>query len=182
MSKQSKQQGTAEALLHTESDHWNEYALRFLVKVKEGNLFTTEDQAMSIYQDVVETLAELHAEPLKGDRSAEKLLENYTEAQRLAIYQGAYSYLRDTEYGTEEQPIDLGPLLALLKVRTKGPEVPSWTTTARANLQALVRAELEALPTTLSQLEPKDRVAALCKLIPYALPRAEVQDPTVTTW
>ena len=36
MSKQSKQQGTAEALLHTENDHWNEYALRFLVKVKEG--------------------------------------------------------------------------------------------------------------------------------------------------
>ena len=49
MSKQSKQQRTAEALLHTESDHWNNYALRFLVKVKEGNLFATEDQALGIY-------------------------------------------------------------------------------------------------------------------------------------
>ena len=96
MSKQSKQQRTAEALLHTENDHWNEYALRFLVKVKEGSLFTTEDQAMSIYQDVVETLGSHRTEPLKADRSAEKLLEKYTEAQRLAVYQGAYSYLQDT--------------------------------------------------------------------------------------
>ena len=182
MSKQSKQQGTAEALLHTENDHWNEYALRFLVKVKEGNLFTTEDQAMSIYQDVVETLAEHHAEPLKGDRSAEKLLEKYTEAQRLAVYQGAYSYLQDTEYGTAEQPIDFGPLLAILKVRTKEPDVPRWRDTARSSLQALLRKELEALPATLAQLEPKDRVAAVTRLIGYVLPKEENRTPTTTTW
>lgn len=182
MSKQSKQLGTAEAILHTENDHWNSYALRFLVKVKEGNLFTTEDQAMSIYQDVVETLADHHAEPLKGDRGAEKLLEKYTEAQRLAVYQGAYSYLRDTEYGTEERPIDFGPLLAILKVRTKEPAVPSWRDTARTSLQALLRKELETLPATIAQLEPKDRVAAVTRLIGYVLPKEENKTPTTSIW
>ena len=177
-----KAQSTAEKLLRTESDHWNNYALRFLVKVKEGGLFSQEDQAMGLYHEVVELAVEHHGEPLKAERSIEKLLATLTEEQRLQVYQGAYDYLRGTEYGTEEQPIDLGPVLAILKVRTKEVESPTWTATARTRLQELVRTELEALPTTLSQLEPKDRVAALTRLLPYALPRAEEKEPTVKTW
>lgn len=178
-----KAQSTAEQLLRTDSDHWNGYALRFLVKVKEGGLFSSEDQALELYQEVVNLAVEHHGEPLKAERAIGKALEKLTEEQRLQIYRGAYDYLRGTEYGTEEEPIDLGPVLAILKVRTKQPESPSWTTTARTRLQELVRSELDLLPTTLSQLDPKDRVAALTRLLPYALPRAEEQQPpTVTTW
>ena len=177
-----KAQSTAEDLLRTDSDHWNSYALRFLVKVKEGGLFSQEDQAMGLYHEVVELAVEHHGEPLKAERSIEKLLAKLTEEQRLQVYQGAYEYLRGTEYGTEEQPIDLGPVLAILKVHTKEVESPTWTATARTRLQDLVRAELDALPATIAQLDPKDRVAALTRLLPYALPRAEEQEPTVKTW
>ena len=177
-----KAQSTAEKLLHTESDHWNGYALRFLVKVKEGRLFSSEDQALDLYGQVLDIAVDQHREPLKAERSIAKLLAKLTEDQRLQIYQGAYAYLRGTEYGTEEEPVDLGPILAILKVHTKEVESPTWTATARTRLQELVRTELEALPTTLSQLEPKDRVAALTRLLPYALPRAEEKEPTVKTW
>ena len=137
---------------------------------------------MGLYHEVVELAVEHHGEPLKAERSIEKLLATLTEEQRLQVYQGAYDYLRGTEYGTEEQPIDLGPVLAILKVRTKEVESPTWTATARTRLQELVRTELDALPATIAQLDPKDRVAALTRLLPYALPRAEEQEPTVKTW
>lgn len=178
-----KAQSTAEKLLRTDNSHWNSYALRFLVEVKESGLFPSEDQAMELYREVVELAVEHHAEPLKADRAMEKLLEKVTEEQRLRIYQGAYLYLSRTEYGTEEEPVDLGPVLAILKVRTKQPQLPSWGATARDRLRDLVRKELDLLPNTLTQLDPKDRVAALCKLIPYVLPKDEEQQrPTVTTW
>jgi hypothetical protein len=177
-----KAQSTAEKLLRTGNEHWDGYALRFLVKVKEGGLFSSEDQALELYGHVVDLAVDHHREPLKAERSIEKLLGKLTEEQRLQVYQGAYAYLRGTTYGTEEEPIDLGPVLAILKVHTKEVESPTWTATARTRLQELVRTELEALPTTLSQLEPKDRVAALTRLLPYALPRAEEKEPTVKTW
>ena len=177
-----KAQSTAEKLLRTESEHWNSYALQFLVKVKESRLFAQEEKALELYHEVVELAVGHCAEPLKAERLISKALDKLTEEQRLQIYQGAHNYLRGTEYGTEEQPIDLGPVLAILKVRTKGPESPSWGATARTSLRDLVRKELDLLPTTLSQLEPKDRVAALTRLLPYALPRAEEQEPTVKTW
>ncbi len=178
-----KAQNIAEELLHTDNDHWNSHALRFLVQVKESGLFPSEDQALQLYKEVVDTAVEYHTQPLKAERAIGKLLEKLTEEQRVRIYQGAHHYLKHSDYGTEEDPTDLGPVLAILKVRTKQPESPSWGATARSSLKDLVRKELDLLPTTLSQLEPKDRVAALCKLIPYVLPKDEEQPhPTVKTW
>jgi len=178
-----KAQNTAEKLLRTENEHWNRHALRFLVQVKESGLFPSEDQALELYREVVDTAVEHHAQPLKAERAIGKLLEKLTEEQRLQIYQGAHHYLKQTDYGTEKEEVDLSSVLAILKVRTKQPESPSWGATARTSLRDLVRKELDLLPATLSQLEPRDRVAALCKLIPYVLPKDEEQPrPTVTPW
>lgn len=70
------------------------------------------------------------------------------------------------------QPLlNLSVGIALLKGRTKAKEAPAWTAGARVELQELVRRELEHLPATMESLEPKDRIAILCKLLPYALPR-----------
>ena len=179
MSKQSKQQSTAERLIRTDNEHWNGFALRFLCSAKEGGLFTDLDQAMELYDKVTDVVVDLHAEPLKADHAVAKLLEGLTEPQRVAIYQGALSYLQGTSYGEE---VDLGPVLAILKGRAEEPDVPTWGATARTKLRDLVKAELEALPTTLSLLEPKDRVAFLAKLIPYVLPKGEERHTQSTTW
>lgn len=179
-----KAQTAAEKLLRTENEHWNGYALRYLVEVKESKLFPKEeDKALELYNAVIEQAVELHEHPLRAEREVGKLLEKLTEAQRTLIYQGAYRYLRGTQYGPEDAPIDLGPVLSLMKVHTKQTELPSWSTTARERLQQLLRSELEALPQTIAQLDPKDRVAVLTRLLPYLLPKAEEQpSPNVTTW
>jgi hypothetical protein len=188
MSKKSKQskppveEGTAEGLITSDNSHWNGYALQFLVTVKESNLFPSEDIAMGYYQDVIELIVEKHDKPLDGDHGAAKLLEGLSEAQRLIIYQGAYEYLKNSSYGGEEEPIDLTPAKKLLRIRTKEAPLPRWSTTAKDSLRDLVRKELDALPSTLEQLDPKDRVAVLCKLIPFVMGKGEEVPPPSITW
>lgn len=70
-----------------------------------------------------------------------------------------------------EFDVDLYLSIALPKGRTKAKEAPAWTAVAREELQELVRRELEHLPAAMESLEPKDRIAILCKFLPYALPR-----------
>lgn len=160
--------GAAEAAIHSDNPHWNGYALAFLCKVKEGDKFPDVDKAMDLYCQVLDILQGSHDEPLKGDRAAEALLAKagMNEEQCAAINHAAYTYLKGSEF-----EVDLSVSIALLKGRTTQKAEAPWTTGAREGLQELVRRELAALPTTLEGLEPKERIAALCKLLPFALPR-----------
>lgn len=174
--------GAAEAAIHTNNEHWNGYALAFLCRVKEGGKFPDIDKAMDLYSEVLDILQGSHDEPLKGDRAAEALLvkAGLNEEQALEINLAAYTYLKGSEFD-----VDLSVGIALLKSRTKSKEVAPWAPGAREGLQELVRRELAALPTTLEALEPKERIAALCKLLPYALPRlgnVELSDPNKVNW
>lgn len=174
--------GAAEALVSTDNDHFNGYALAFLCKAKEGGKFPDLDKAMALYSDVLNVIQEHHDEPVKGDRAAEALLAEagLNEEQRAEINLAAYTYLKGSEFD-----VDLSVGIALLKGRTKAKVEPTWTAGAREGLQELVKRELAALPSTLEGMDPKDRVAVLCKLLPYALPRfvnVELSDPTKNLW
>lgn len=160
--------GAAEAAITTENEHFNGYALAFLCKAKEGGKFPDLDTAMGLYCEVLDTIQAHHDEPLKGDRAAEALMDKagMNEEQRRDIYQAVHAYLKGSEFD-----VDLSVGIALLKGRTKAKEAPAWISGARVELQELVRRELEHLPATMESLEPKDRIAILCKLLPYALPR-----------
>ncbi len=172
----------AEAVIHTNNPHWNGYALAFLCKAKEGGKFPNLDQAMDLYSDVVAMVQHYHDQPLRGDREAEAMLEKagMNEEQRLEIYQAAHTYVRASEFD-----VDLSVGIALLKGRSKAKEAEPWSKGTREGLQELVRRELAALPSTLEGLEPKERIAALCKLLPFALPRlgnVELSDPAKSVW
>ena len=158
----------AEAAIATENEHFNSYALSFLCKAKEGGKFLDLDTPIGLYCDVLETIQAHHDEPLKGDRASEVLMDKagMNEEQRRDIYEAAYAYLVASEFD-----MDLSVGIALLKVRTKAKKAPAWTIRARVELQELMRRELEHLPATIEGLEPKDRIAVLFKLLPYALPR-----------
>ncbi len=43
----------------------------------------------------------------------------------------------------------------------------------RTTLKNILHEEIEAIPDQLKQLEPKDRLELLTKLLPYALPKVE---------
>lgn len=174
--------GAAEAVIHTDNPHWNGYAVAFLCKAKEGGKFPDLDKAMDLYSDVVAMVQHYHDQPLRGDREAEAMLEKagMNEEQRREIYQAAHTYVKGSEF---DEDVSVG--IALLKGRTKPKAEAPWTAGAREGLQELVRRELAALPSTLEGLEPKERIAALCKLLPFALPRlgnVELNDPGKSIW
>ncbi|MBK9176601.1 MAG: hypothetical protein IPM46_09745 [Flavobacteriales bacterium] len=174
--------GAAEAAIHTNNEHWNGYALAFLCKVKEGGKFPDVDKAMDLYSQVLDILQASHDEPLKGDRAAEALLAKagMNEEQCVEINLAAYTYLKASEFD-----VDLSVGIALLKGRTKAKEAEPWTKGTREGLQELVRRELAELPETLKALEPKDRIATLCKLMPYVFPKlnnVEGKDEQPTGW
>ena len=47
------------------------------------------------------------------------------------------------------------------------------TTDLRLFLKELMQREFEALPELLEQLEPKERIKLMCKLMPFVLPKVE---------
>lgn len=52
------------------------------------------------------------------------------------------------------------------------------TTDLRKTLKAMFKKELEALPETLSKLEPEKRLNMLIKLMPYIMPKVEMVNPS----
>ena len=172
--------GAAEAAIHTNNDHWNGYALAFLCKAKESGKFPDVDKAMGIYCDVLDAIQAHHDEPLKGDREAVALVAKagMNEEQSVAINLAAYTYLRGSEFDA-----DLSVGIALLKGRTKAKEAEPWNKGTREGLQELVRRELAELPETLKALDPKDRIATLCKLLPFVFPKmSNVEGKETNGW
>ena len=169
--------GAAEATIQTENEHWNGYALEFLCSIKKSGLFPDLDKAMELYSMILDAFQEYHAEPLKADHKAEAILKDagMDEAQTLALNVAAYSYLKGSEFD-----YDLSVGIALLKTRTIAKDPTPWDKGTREGLQDLIRRELAALPATIEALEPKDRVAALCKLLPYTMPRLSNVEPNDT--
>jgi hypothetical protein len=47
------------------------------------------------------------------------------------------------------------------------------TTDLRLFLKELMQREFEALPELLEQLEPKERINVICKLMPFVFPKVE---------
>ena len=57
-------------------------------------------------------------------------------------------------------------------------ESETLTTDLRKTLKAMFKKELEALPETLSKLEPDKRLNILVKLMPYIMPKVEAVQPS----
>ncbi|MEP6466165.1 MAG: hypothetical protein ABJB05_07650 [Parafilimonas sp.] len=53
-----------------------------------------------------------------------------------------------------------------------------FTTDLRKTLKEIMRKEFEKLPQTLKELEPKERLNILCKLMPFVFPKVEAVHPT----
>ena len=53
-----------------------------------------------------------------------------------------------------------------------------FTSDLRDVLKTIMQNEIEKLPETLEALEPKERVNAVCKLMPYVFPKVDTVHPT----
>jgi len=52
------------------------------------------------------------------------------------------------------------------------------TNNLRETLKTIMQKEIERLPETLEELDPKERLNVVCKLMPYVFPRVETVHPT----
>jgi hypothetical protein len=52
------------------------------------------------------------------------------------------------------------------------------TTELRDTLKTIMQKEIEKLPETLEQLEPKERVNVICKLMPFVFPKVNTISAT----
>jgi hypothetical protein len=55
-------------------------------------------------------------------------------------------------------------------MKTKSKE-QTLTTELRDTLKTIMQNEIEKLPITLEQIEPKERVNIICKLMPFVFPK-----------
>lgn len=60
----------------------------------------------------------------------------------------------------------------------KEKENPILTADLREILKGIMRTEIQNLPDTLSQLEPRVRLEIIIKLMPFVLPKVETIEPT----
>jgi len=47
----------------------------------------------------------------------------------------------------------------------------------RDTLKEIMKKEIDRLPETLEQLEPKERINIICKLMPFVFPKVEAISP-----
>ena len=52
------------------------------------------------------------------------------------------------------------------------------TTDLRDMLKTIMQKEIEKLPETMEQLEPKERVNVICKLMPFVFPKVDTVSAT----
>jgi hypothetical protein len=62
-------------------------------------------------------------------------------------------------------------------MKTKSKE-QTLTTELRDTLKTIMQNEIEKLPETLEQLEPKERVNVICKLMPFVFPKVNTVSST----
>jgi len=62
-------------------------------------------------------------------------------------------------------------------MKTKSKE-QTLTTELRDTLKTIMQKEIEKLPETLEQLEPKERVNVICKLMPFVFPKVNTVSAT----
>ena len=52
-------------------------------------------------------------------------------------------------------------------------EEPILTKDLRGRLKTIMQCEIEKLPETLEELEPKERINVICKLMPFVFPKIQ---------
>ena len=62
-------------------------------------------------------------------------------------------------------------------MKTKSKE-QTLTTELRDTLKTIMQKEIEKLPETLEQLEPKERLNVICKLMPFVFPKVNTVSAT----
>lgn len=181
--KKQKATSDVEQYLNFDSEHDNKQALDVWLEAIKTSTFPNPETPLKVFVELRNALLQVSDQPAKVIPIFEQHTNGMKGAEKLFIARHLLYYFEHTVFidgENKETEIYLTgiskPLDALLSRlnREIGQNKDGWSTgDLRQKLKNVFRQEMERLPEYLQSLEPKDRVNALCKMIPYVLPKVE---------
>lgn len=173
---------SVESYFKTKNEHWNRYAKEAIEKALEKQLFEDYNKFMSLYSESITIATDTHkAMPFEG---FQLILSKYessalTTEQKIHLLKSVFKYLRNSEFDNDYSweiedfiQSQLNSLNEIMKIESPKHDKP-LTNNLRNTLKELIQNEMAQLPETLKQLDTKERLNVMCKLMPYVLPRTE---------
>ena len=186
MSKtKTKEVKTLESYFQTSNDWHNEKSVAVIAEIKRKGLFEEMQTPMDLYNLGIEAFEKDPDSPIKAVEILNQAFakQGFQEEQSLFILEKIEHYLSYTvweEIAEEKKEIFLTIFKAevssrkgeLAKKKPPKPEVQNL----RMNLKEILNKELEKLPEYLEELETKDKLNFICKMMPFVLPKVQTVD------
>lgn len=172
-----------EQYLNFGSEHDNKHALSVWLEAIKTGTFPDPATPLKVFVDLRNALVQVSGEPAKVISIFEQHTNGMKEDERLFIARHLLNYFEHTvfdENGDNEPETYLTGISKLLDALTARLSREAGITNEdpktgdlRRLLKETVKQEMEKLPEYLQNLEVKDRVNVLCKLMQFALPKVQ---------
>ncbi|QHT71181.1 hypothetical protein GXP67_33280 [Rhodocytophaga rosea] len=166
-----------ESYYNTQNQHWNDFTLKMICEVLTEKSFEHPELPLLLFSRSIDIFSEHYQSPIKAVWMFNNEIEekSLTTGQKIFALHWVCKYLRISEFD-----YDLMPVYRLLKsqeskLKAELKPEKSLVSNIQDILKEQVHKELEKLPDTLKDLEPVQRLNVLCKLMPYVMPKTEIQ-------
>lgn len=161
---------TIETYFKTKNEYWNKTVFKLYTNAIESGLFPDAELPVKIFDKGVNDIFKNKENPDKAVTEFIKELKSLEEPQQLFLLEKTARYFKYTEFDGVELT-DVHTLLNshIARMQPNKPKVGSL----RETLKTIVKTELEALPETIKELEPMQRLNIVCKLMPFVMPRVD---------
>jgi hypothetical protein len=165
--------------MNTENEHWNNWMCELTTEAIKGGQFNDIEQALQLFNFALEAALAKPKQPLKALLEIQKEFEakSLTTKQALFVWGFLTKYIRNSEFEntdlTDFNELAINYAARIRKEVNQQGEAPILQG-MKEQLAELLNNELQKVPLMLEQLEPEKRLAVLCKLLPYVIPRFDV--------
>ena len=154
----------------TENEHWNDAIFTLYNKVVKSGLFPDAEVPLKLFSDGINGMVNDNETPAKAVSEFIDTLKSIDLPGQLLILNEAGHYFKNSVFDEGE----LSEITTLIDsyISKLNPEKPQ-VANLREALKSIVKNELDALPETIKELEPLQRLNIVTKLLPYVMPKIE---------
>lgn len=181
--KKQKTAPDVEQCLNFGSEHDNKHALGVWLDAIKTSTFSDPATPLKVFVELRNALMQVSDEPAKVILVFEQHTNEMKGTEKIFVAWHLLYYFNQTVFAENEndepetyltgisKPLDA--LLTRLRKETGIKSDDPMTGDLRRLLKDTFRQEIERLPEYLQSLETKDRVNAICKMLPFVLPKVE---------
>ena len=170
-----------EQYLNLGSEHENKYALEVWLEAIKSGTFSDPATPLKVFVELRNALLQVSDQPAKVIPVFEQHTNGMKGNEKLFVARHLHYYFEQTVFSKGEndetetyltgisKPLDA--LLTRLNREAGITDGDPKTDDLRRILKNIFRAEMKRLPEYLQSLETKDRVNAICKMLPFVLPK-----------